>query len=109
MFDVVGNDRRKAWQALGDMSKDAAMTEFVVSLDQNCSVFRAHVEAHVEEKRERERQREEEESRLNGNLGEESEEEDEEEEEEEEDSEVGRTEIIDNSETVESDIVSTKE
>jgi acyl-CoA-binding protein len=55
MFDVVGNDRKKAWQALGDTSKEAAMGEFISSLDECCNLFRAHVEAHLEEKKERER------------------------------------------------------
>ncbi|XP_052696730.1 Golgi resident protein GCP60-like [Crassostrea angulata] len=63
-LDVVGNDRRQAWQALGDMSQTTAMAEFVKQLDSLCPLFRPFTEAHNAEKQEQERKRHEEEDRL---------------------------------------------
>ncbi|XP_067681298.1 Golgi resident protein GCP60-like isoform X1 [Haliotis asinina] len=63
-LDVVGNDRRQAWQALGDMSKESAMEEFVKFLEGSCNLFKPFVEAHKAEKEEKLRQQQEEEERL---------------------------------------------
>ncbi|KAK6997987.1 Golgi resident protein GCP60, partial [Biomphalaria glabrata] len=54
-LDVVGNDRRQAWQALADMSKEAAMAEFVQKMADSCSLFQPYVEAHKAEKEEADR------------------------------------------------------
>ncbi|KAI1719416.1 acyl coA binding protein [Ditylenchus destructor] len=42
-FDLVGNDVRKEWKKLGDLSPDAAMLEFVRLLDAVCPTFRPHI------------------------------------------------------------------
>ncbi|XP_061172488.1 Golgi resident protein GCP60-like isoform X3 [Saccostrea echinata] len=63
-LDVVGNDRRQAWQALGDMSQSTAMAEFVKQLDSLCPLFRPFTEAHSAEKQEQQRKKQEEEDRL---------------------------------------------
>ncbi|KAH9495042.1 Golgi resident protein GCP60, partial [Bulinus truncatus] len=63
-LDVVGNDRRQAWQSLGDMSKEAAMAEFVQKMADSCSLFQPYVEAHRAEKEEAERKQKEEEEKL---------------------------------------------
>jgi len=61
-LDVIGKDRRQAWQTLGSMSKDDAMIDFIRILDNACPLFRPYVEAHKRDLEERERlQREEEE------------------------------------------------
>ncbi|XP_068088922.1 Golgi resident protein GCP60 [Hyperolius riggenbachi] len=62
-FDVLGNDRRKEWAALGNMSKQEAMTEFVALLNQCCNLFSTYVTSHKIEKEEQERKRREEEER----------------------------------------------
>ncbi|KAM9315391.1 Golgi resident protein GCP60 [Gastrophryne carolinensis] len=62
-FDVLGNDRRKEWAALGNMSKQEAMTEFVALLNRCCSLFSTYVTSHKIEKEEQERKRREEEER----------------------------------------------
>ncbi|EQB78543.1 Golgi resident protein GCP60-like protein [Camelus ferus] len=38
-FDVLGNDRRREWAALGNMSKEDAMVEFVKLLNRCCHLF----------------------------------------------------------------------
>ncbi|CAF1023421.1 unnamed protein product [Rotaria sordida] len=43
-LDVVGNDRKQAWIALGDMSKEQAMEEYVKLLLDRCSMFRTYLE-----------------------------------------------------------------
>ncbi|KAL8619919.1 hypothetical protein ACOMHN_015203 [Nucella lapillus] len=43
-LDVVGGDRRQAWQALGDMPKETAMTEFIQYLDVKAPSFKPHVQ-----------------------------------------------------------------
>ncbi|XP_076442983.1 Golgi resident protein GCP60-like [Babylonia areolata] len=50
-LDVVGSDRSEedplegqAWQALGDMPKETAMTEFIQYLDAKSSMFKSHVQ-----------------------------------------------------------------
>lgn len=58
MFVNVDNDVdvcRVAWQSLGDMSREDAMSEFVSFLRKSCSPFAPYVEAHVAERQERER------------------------------------------------------
>ncbi|NXA37842.1 GCP60 protein, partial [Eudromia elegans] len=64
-FDVLGNDRRKEWAALGNMSKQEAMTEFVKLLNRCCHLFSTYVTSHKIEKEEQEKKsrREEEERR----------------------------------------------
>jgi len=56
-LDVVGNDRKLAWQSLGDMSKEIAMTQFIMNLNNLCPLFAAYVEAHHAEKEEQERKK----------------------------------------------------
>ncbi|OPJ72208.1 Golgi resident protein GCP60 [Patagioenas fasciata monilis] len=63
-FDVLGNDRRKEWAALGNMSKQKAMTEFVKLLNRCCHLFSTYVTSHKIEKEEQEKKRREEEERL---------------------------------------------
>ncbi|XP_072266040.1 Golgi resident protein GCP60 [Pyxicephalus adspersus] len=62
-FDVLGNDRRKEWAALGSMSKQDAMTEFVSLLNGCCNLFSPYITSHKIEKEEQERKRREEEER----------------------------------------------
>lgn len=70
-MDVIGRDRRLAWQNLGDVSKDQAMEGFIILLDKLCPLFKTFVEAQkrdIEEKarlqKEEELQKIEEEKRL---------------------------------------------
>uniref|UniRef100_A0A8B9QBR6 ACB domain-containing protein n=1 Tax=Apteryx owenii TaxID=8824 RepID=A0A8B9QBR6_APTOW len=56
-FDVLGNDRRKEWAALGNMSKQEAMTEFVKLLNRCCHLFSTYVTSHKIEKEEQEKKR----------------------------------------------------
>ncbi|KAK7103264.1 Golgi resident protein GCP60-like isoform X2 [Littorina saxatilis] len=64
-LDVVGNDRScdpgdwQAWQVLGDMSKEKAMTEFVEQLDAKSSLFKPYVKAHKAEQEEMQRKTQE--------------------------------------------------
>ncbi|CAG2199456.1 ACBD3 [Mytilus edulis] len=63
-LDVVGNDRRQAWQNLGDMSKESAMMEFIKLVDSQCGLLRPYIEAHKAENMEKiKKQREAEEQR----------------------------------------------
>ncbi|XP_018579759.1 Golgi resident protein GCP60 isoform X2 [Anoplophora glabripennis] len=62
-FDVVGRDRRLAWQKLGQLSSDQARTGFVELLSRRCPLFSTYIEAHRREKKEKERKAKEEESR----------------------------------------------
>ncbi|KAJ8895072.1 hypothetical protein PR048_000397 [Dryococelus australis] len=55
VLDVIGRDRRLAWQALGDISRQDAMVGFVELLDKTCPIFRPYVEAHKRDEEERER------------------------------------------------------
>ncbi|KAL3874937.1 hypothetical protein ACJMK2_037889 [Sinanodonta woodiana] len=79
-LDVVGNDRRQAWQAMGDMSRTTAMEEFIKQLDSICPLFRPYIEAHRTEKEEKfkkeredaERRKQEEEERERKMLEEEA-------------------------------------
>ncbi|XP_030036700.2 Golgi resident protein GCP60 [Manduca sexta] len=45
VLDVIGRDRRAAWQALGQMSQIQAMAGFVHSLDRLCPLFKPYLEA----------------------------------------------------------------
>ncbi|KAJ3607125.1 hypothetical protein NHX12_026639 [Muraenolepis orangiensis] len=64
-FDVLGNDRRREWAALGSMEKEEAMVEFVKLLNKCCTLFAPYVTSHKIEKEEQERKRmEEEELRI---------------------------------------------
>ncbi|XP_053315177.1 Golgi resident protein GCP60 [Spea bombifrons] len=60
-FDVLGNDRRREWAALGNMDKLEAMAEFVTLLNRCCHLFSTYVTSHKIEKEEQERKRREEE------------------------------------------------
>ncbi|KAJ8949661.1 hypothetical protein NQ314_008122 [Rhamnusium bicolor] len=62
-LDVVGRDRRIAWQKLGNLSVEQARAGFVELLSRRCSLFSAYIEAHRREKKEQERKAKEEESR----------------------------------------------
>lgn len=71
-FDVIGNDRRKAWGALADMAPDVAKEKFCNTLEKNCPNYTEFVanrkrefEAEIERKRKfvEERKRKEEEER----------------------------------------------
>ncbi|KAI1897250.1 hypothetical protein AGOR_G00081370 [Albula goreensis] len=62
-FDVLGNDRRKEWAALGNIGKEEAMVEFVKLLNKCCTLFAPYVTSHKIEKDEQERRRREEEER----------------------------------------------
>ena len=48
---------RLAWQSLGSMSQEDAMSEFISFLRKSCALFAPYVEAHVAERQERERKR----------------------------------------------------
>jgi len=73
-FDVIGNDRRKAWEALQDMEEDVARQQFSELLELKCPAYvpfvegkKREVEAELERKRleeERIRLEEEEKERL---------------------------------------------
>ncbi|KAG7282047.1 hypothetical protein CRUP_023563 [Coryphaenoides rupestris] len=63
-FDVLGNDRRREWAALGSMEKEEAMVEFVKLLNKCCTLFAPYITSHKIEKEEQERKRREEEERL---------------------------------------------
>lgn len=56
-FDVLGNDRRREWAALGNMSKEDAMVEFVKLLNKCCPLLSAYVASHRIEKEEEEKRR----------------------------------------------------
>ncbi|PSN50640.1 Golgi resident protein GCP60 [Blattella germanica] len=55
VLDVIGRDRRLAWQSLGAMSRDEAMSGFVDLLDKLCPLFKPFVEAHKWDIEERDR------------------------------------------------------
>lgn len=63
VLDVIGKDRRLAWQNLGDISKEQAMEGFVVLLDKLCPLFRTVVEAKKRDKEEQLRLKQEDEIR----------------------------------------------
>jgi len=47
VLDVIGRDRRDAWQALGDLKKEEAMFKFTELLNDSCPAFKPFVEAHI--------------------------------------------------------------
>lgn len=77
VLDVIGRDRRVAWQSLGDMTADDAMINFVELLDSRCSLFKPFIQAHkadlenrrkLQEDEERKRREEEERKRLEESI-----------------------------------------
>ncbi|KAM3957816.1 Golgi resident protein GCP60 [Aphomia sociella] len=64
VLDVIGRDRRAAWQALGQISQIQAMAGFVHTLDRLCPLFKPYFEAiqkDTEDKKQQEVKRKEEE------------------------------------------------
>ncbi|XP_023946996.1 Golgi resident protein GCP60 isoform X2 [Bicyclus anynana] len=64
VLDVIGRDRRAAWQALGQMSQVQAMAGFIHTLDRLCPLFKPYLEAiqkDLENKKQQELKRAEEE------------------------------------------------
>ncbi|XP_047028437.1 Golgi resident protein GCP60 [Helicoverpa zea] len=64
VLDVIGRDRRAAWQALGQMSQIQAMAGFIHTLDRLCPLFKPYLEAiqkDLEDKKQQELKKEEEE------------------------------------------------
>ncbi|KPI92498.1 Protein TMED8 [Papilio xuthus] len=64
VLDVIGRDRRGAWQALGQMSQFQAMAGFVHTLDRLCPLFKPYLEAilkDLEAKKQQDLKRQEEE------------------------------------------------
>ncbi|XP_028156484.1 Golgi resident protein GCP60 isoform X1 [Ostrinia furnacalis] len=64
VLDVIGRDRRAAWQALGQMSQIQAMAGFIHTLDRLCPLFKPFLEAiqkDHEDKKQQELKRQEEE------------------------------------------------
>lgn len=55
-FDVIGRDRRTAWNNLGNISKSQAMEGFVELLDRLCAPFRPYVEAIKKDQEDKQRQ-----------------------------------------------------
>ncbi|XP_025158975.1 Golgi resident protein GCP60 [Harpegnathos saltator] len=64
VLDVIGKDRRMAWQNLGDITKEQAMEGFIVLLDKLCPLFRTVAEAQKRDFEEKERLKKEEEARM---------------------------------------------
>ncbi|KRT84213.1 hypothetical protein AMK59_844 [Oryctes borbonicus] len=54
-LDVVGKDRRLAWQKLGNLTSDQARAGFVELLSRKCALFSTFIEAHRREKKEKQR------------------------------------------------------
>lgn len=65
MFDVIGKDRRIAWQQLGTITKLQAMEGFIDLLDRLCPLFKPYVEAIKKDKEEKLRQAEQEQIQRN--------------------------------------------
>lgn len=63
MFDVIGKDRRIAWQHLGTITKFQAMEGFIDLLDRLCPQFKPYVEAIKKDREEKARQAQVEEAR----------------------------------------------
>lgn len=63
VLDVIGRDRRLAWQNLGDISKEQAMEGFIILLDKLCPLFKTVVEAQKRDIEEKKRLKKEEESK----------------------------------------------
>lgn len=62
-FDVIGRDRRLAWQNLGTITKTQAMEGFIDLLDRSCAAFKPYVEAIKKDREEKERLAQEQERR----------------------------------------------
>lgn len=60
VLDVIGRDRRVAWQNLGKLTKCQALEGFIDLLDRLCPQFKAHVEAVKEDRQAQQKQRDEE-------------------------------------------------
>ncbi|XP_052865849.1 Golgi resident protein GCP60 [Anopheles cruzii] len=65
MFDVIGKDRRIAWQQLGTITKLQAMEGFIDLLDRLCPLFKPFVEAIKKDKEEKLRKAEQEQIQRN--------------------------------------------
>ena len=63
VLDVIGRDRRIAWQNLGNISKEEAMEGFVIFLDKVCPLFKTFLEAQKRDVEEKARLKKEEEQR----------------------------------------------
>lgn len=63
VLDMIGRDRRLAWQNLGDISKEQAMEGFIVLLDKLCPLFRTVVEAQKRDFEEKQRLKKEQEAK----------------------------------------------
>ncbi|CAH3122742.1 unnamed protein product [Porites lobata] len=72
-FDVIGNDRRRAWESLGTMQPREAMKKFCSLLGTCSPELGPWMEAQQKEKEEKERLRREEEERLRREAEEEAE------------------------------------
>ncbi|KAJ9578200.1 hypothetical protein L9F63_005589, partial [Diploptera punctata] len=55
VLDVIGRDRRLAWQSLGSITRGEAMAGFVKLLNKLCPLFKPFIEAHKWDVEERER------------------------------------------------------
>lgn len=64
VLDVIGRDRKSAWQSLGDISKDQAMEGFVILLDKLCPMFKTFVEAQKRDIEEKARLKKEDDRRI---------------------------------------------
>lgn len=53
VLDVIGRDRRLAWQNLGDLTKSEAMESFINLLNSLCGSFKPYMEAIMKDKEER--------------------------------------------------------
>ncbi|XP_053693466.1 Golgi resident protein GCP60 [Sabethes cyaneus] len=73
MFDVIGKDRRIAWQHLGTITKLQAMEGFIDLLDRLCPLFRPTVEAIKKDREEKLRQAQAEEAHRREQLEQEKE------------------------------------
>lgn len=62
-FDVIGRDRRVAWQNLGNITKSQAMEGFIDLMDRSCAAFKPYVEAIKKDREEKERLAQEQERR----------------------------------------------
>lgn len=54
-FDMIGRDRRLAWQNLGSITKSQAMEGFIDLLDRSCAAFKPYIEAIKKDREEKER------------------------------------------------------
>lgn len=68
MFDVIGKDRRIAWQHLGTITKLQAMEGFIDLLDRLCPLFKPYVEAIKKDREEKFRQAQLEEARRRDQI-----------------------------------------